>query len=64
MPQHKHEDVFVIKQGDEWAVKKPHAERASAIIPTQAKAVERAKELAGRGEIHVQDRHGKFKPNK
>ena len=64
MPHHKHEDVFVIKQGGDWAVKKPHAERASAVLPTQAKAIARAKELAGRGEIHVQGRDGKFKPNK
>ncbi len=64
MSDHKHNDVFVVKQGDDWAVKKPHAERASAILRTQAQAIERAKELAGRGEIHVQDRHGKFKPNK
>jgi hypothetical protein len=61
MAHHKHEDVFVVKQGTEWAVKKPHAERASALLPTQAEAVERAKELAGRGEIHVQGRDGKFK---
>jgi len=64
MSGHKHNDVFVVKQGDEWAVKKPHAERASALLPTQAEAIARAKELAGLGEIHVQDRHGKFKPSK
>jgi hypothetical protein len=64
MSNHNHNDVFVVKQGDDWAVKKPHAERASAILPTQAKAIERAKELAGRGEIHVQGRDGKFKPNR
>ena len=52
---------FVVKQGDDWAVKKPHAERASALLPTQKAAIERAKELAGRGEIHVQGRDGKFK---
>ena len=61
--RHQHNDVFVVKQGGEWAVKKPHAERASAVLPTQAEAIVRAKELAGRGEIHVQDRNGKFKPN-
>lgn len=63
MSRHKHDDVFVVKHGDEWAVKKPHAERPSAVLPTQEKAIKRATELAGRGEVHVQDRHGKFKPN-
>ena len=64
MSSHKHNDVFVVKQGDDWAVKKPHSERASALLPTQAEAIARAKELAGQGEIHIQGRDGKFKPNK
>jgi hypothetical protein len=60
MANHKHEDVFVVPHGNEWAIKKPHAERASAILPTKAEAVKRAKELAGRGEIHIQGKDGKF----
>jgi Uncharacterized protein conserved in bacteria (DUF2188) len=40
-------DVFVVKQGNEWDVKRSNAERTSAILPTQAEAIERAKELAG-----------------
>jgi hypothetical protein len=55
----KKADVFVVKQGDEWAVKKPHSERASAVLPTQAAAIERARDLAGSGEIHVQGRASK-----
>ena len=31
-------------QGD-YAVRKPNSERASAVLPTQAEAIERAKEL-------------------
>jgi hypothetical protein len=31
-------------QGD-YAVRKPNSERASAVLPTQAKAIERAREL-------------------
>jgi Uncharacterized protein conserved in bacteria (DUF2188) len=31
-------------QGD-YAVRKPDSERASAVLPTQAKAIERAREL-------------------
>lgn len=61
MANHKHEDVFVVPQGNEWAIKKAHAERASAVLPTKAEALKRAKELAGRGEIHVQGKDGKFR---
>lgn len=59
-------EVFVVKQGDEWAVKKPNAERASAILPTQAEAIERAKELTGGGEIHGRhrDRDGIYSTQK
>ena len=32
------------KQGD-FAVRKPNSERASAVLPTQAEAIERAREL-------------------
>lgn len=58
---HKHNDVYVVPHGDQWAVKKPNAERASAVLPTQQEALERAKEIAGRGPIHIQGRHGKFR---
>lgn len=60
MANHKHDDVFVVPRGDEWVVKKPHAERASAVLPTKAEALKRAGELAGRGEVHVQGKNGKF----
>jgi hypothetical protein len=60
MANHKHEDVFVVPRGDEWVIKKPHAERASAVLPTKADALKRAKELAGCGEVHVQGKNGKF----
>ena len=38
--------LFVEKrpQGD-FAVRKPNSERASAVLPTQAQAIERAREL-------------------
>ncbi len=61
---HKPDDVFVVKQGDDWVVKRPNAEHASAVLRTQAEAIEHAKKLADRGEIHIQVRDGKFKPNK
>lgn len=42
--------VFVAKrpQGD-FAVRRPNSERASDVLPTQAEAIKRAKELADGG---------------
>jgi hypothetical protein len=57
----KHEEVFVIRHDAGWAVKKPNAERASGVFDTQAQAIDRARELAGAGVIHIQGRHGKFR---
>ena len=56
MANHKHEDVFVVPRGGEWIVKKPHAERASAVLPTKAEAVKRAKELAGRAKFTYREK--------
>jgi hypothetical protein len=40
-------NIYVERRSDqEYAVVKPGAERASAILPTQAAAIERAKEIA------------------
>jgi uncharacterized protein YdaT len=61
MSSHKHNDVFVVQHGNKWAVKKPNAERASAVTDTQQEALARAKEIAGRGSVHVQGRNGKFR---
>ena len=61
MASHKHNEVYVVQHPAGWAVKKPNAERASAVAPTQQEAVERAKEIAGRGPIHIQGRTGKFR---
>jgi len=61
MAGHKHNEVYVVQQGGDWAVKRPNAERASAVLPTQRDAIERAKEIAGRGPIHIQGRNGKFR---
>ncbi len=57
----KHGEVFVIHHDDSWAVKKPNAERSSAVFNTQAEAIQRARELAGRGTLHIQGRRGKFR---
>jgi len=40
-------NIFVERRGSgQYAVLKPGAERASAILPTQAEAIERAKEIS------------------
>ncbi len=41
------------EQGD-YAVRKPGSERASAILPTQAKAIERAREINPDAAVHVE----------
>jgi hypothetical protein len=61
MAGQKHNEVYVVQHGDQWAVTRPNAERASAVVPTQRDAIERAKEIAGRGPIHIQGRNGKFR---
>ncbi len=54
-------EVFVKKHGDAWAVTKPNADRASAVYPTQAKAIKRARKIADGGPVHIQGRDGKFR---
>jgi hypothetical protein len=41
------------QQGD-YAVRKPNADRASAVTPTQAEAIQRAKELKPKAVVHVE----------
>ncbi len=57
----KHNVVHVVPTDDGWAVKKPHAERASALFERQAEAIDRAKGLAGRGEVIVHGANGKIR---
>lgn len=40
-------------EGD-YAVRRPNSERASAVAPTQAEAIERAKEIDPDAAIHVE----------
>lgn len=61
MSRDRHNEVFVKIHDQGWAVTKPNAERASAVFDTQAEAIERAQELAGRGTVHIQGRNGKFR---
>ncbi len=41
------------EQGD-YAVRKPGSERASAVRPTQTKAIERAREMNPDAAVHVE----------
>jgi hypothetical protein len=57
----KHEVVHVVPSGEDWAVKKTHAERNSAVLHLQVDAITRAKELTGRGEVIIHVRNGKIR---
>ncbi len=61
MSNDKHNVVHVVPTDSGWAVKKPHAERASALFDRQLEAIRRAKQIAGRGEVIVHGVHGKIR---
>lgn len=48
-------ELFIEKreQGD-YAVRKPGSEKASAVLPTQAKAIERARQMNPDSAVHVE----------
>jgi hypothetical protein len=49
------ENLFVERTDDgDYAVRKPNSQRASAIEPTQADAIERARKLNPDAAIHVE----------
>ena len=53
-----------MKHPDGWAVKKPHAGRASALFDTEIEAEQRAKEIVGNlggGEVRIQGRDGRWR---
>jgi hypothetical protein len=58
----EHGEYFVEQnEVGEWAVKLPHAKRASAVEDTQKAAIAKAKQFAPQGVIHVKQRDGKFR---
>ena len=58
----KHDELIIEKRDDgRWEIKKPHAERSSAIEDTQKEAIDRAKELAPEGDIKLKGLDGKFR---
>lgn len=55
------QELFIVHHNGGWAVKRPDAERSSAVAETQAGAIERAREIAPTAVLHVQNRHGEFR---
>jgi hypothetical protein len=58
----KHDELFVVWRKDQeaWVVEKPHAERASGLFDTKSDAIERAKELAPEGSVHIKGKDGEL----
>jgi hypothetical protein len=58
----KHNEYFVEPSANGgWAVRLPHAERASAIARTERAAIQKAKGFAPEGVVHVKQKNGRFK---
>ncbi len=58
----EHDEYIVEPRGDgRWNVKKPHAERASVVVDTQAEALKEARRMAPEGDIKVKGRNGRFR---
>ena len=58
----KHDELIVEPREDgRWSIKKPHAERASAVRDTQREAIEKARQLAPEGDIKIKGLNGKFR---
>lgn len=48
-------NLFVERRSEgDYAVRKPNADRASAVLPTQADAIARARQLDPEAAIHVE----------
>ncbi len=56
-------DQFVVRSGNDWAVKGANNTRATKIVPTQGEAIGIAREIARhkKSELRVQGRDGKFR---
>lgn len=49
----KKRDVHVVPHADGWATKKEGSSRAGVVVPTQEKAIQRAREQAVREKVEV-----------
>lgn len=54
MPKGKEELFIERREEGDYAVRRPGSGRASAVLPTQAEAIERAKEMDPSAAIHVE----------
>jgi putative transcriptional regulator len=54
-------ELLVVPHDSGWAVKRPDAERSSAVTATQAEAIERARAMEPGATIRAQNRHGEFR---
>jgi len=57
-------DRYVVRHGNDWAVKAGNAQRASGVYGTQSEAERAAKDIVrnhGGGEVRIQSRHGQFR---
>ncbi len=58
----KHDELIIEKRDDgRWDIRKPHAERSSAVEDTQREAIDRARDLAPEGDIKLKGLDGKFR---
>lgn len=49
------EELYVERRDEgDYAVRRPGSERASAVLPTQAEAIDRGKEIDPNAAIHVE----------
>ena len=48
-------EVFIERREEgDYAVRKPGSERASAVLPTQAKAIKKARKMNPNAAVHVE----------
>jgi hypothetical protein len=61
MSKKKPEKLFIEQREHGWAVEREHAERASIVKPTQAKAIAKAVKMNPKAELHIQGLDGKWR---